>query len=169
VDTEPQRTTGMQKLAELIGAARIAMLVTLEPNGMLRSRPLATLELDAEGRLWFFTAVSAPKTDEIAAHQQVNLSYSDPDKQDYVSVSGAAEIVRDKDHMRRLWSPWVEPWFPRGLEDPDLALLCVHVEQAEYWDAPESRMQRMLGLARAITTGDTRPLGEHEKVSGPAH
>ena len=71
--------------------------------------------------------------------------------------------------MRTLWTPWVEPWFPRGLEDPDLALLCVHVEEAEYWDAPRSRMQRMLGLARAIATGDTRALGEHEKLSGPTH
>jgi general stress protein 26 len=69
--------------------------------------------------------------------------------------------------MRKLWTPWVEPWFPRGLEDPDLALLCVHVEEAEYWDAPQSRMQRMLGLARAIATGDTHELGEHEKLSGP--
>ncbi len=169
MDTQPQDTAGMDKLAELIGATRIAMLATLESNGALRSRPLATLQLDSAGRLWFFTAVNAPKIEEIAQHQQVNLSYSDPDKQDYVSVSGAAEIVRDRQKMRELWTPWVEPWFPRGLEDPDLALLCVHVEQAEYWDAPASRMQRMFGLARAVATGDTHALGEHQKVSGPAH
>jgi general stress protein 26 len=169
VHTEAQANDGMKKLAELIGAARIAMLATLESNGSLRSRPLATLELDSSGRLWFFTSVSAPKIEEIAHHKQVNLSYSDPDKQDYVSISGPAELVRDRARMRSLWTAWVEPWFPRGVDDPDLALLCVQIEQAEYWDAPESRMQRMFGLAKAIATGDTRALGEHQKLSGPAH
>jgi general stress protein 26 len=169
METQPQGTTGMEKLAQLISEARIGMLATLEPNGALRSRPLATLELDAAGRLWFFTAVNAPKIEEIVGHRQVNLSYSDPDRQDYVSVSGAAEVVRDPARMRALWTPRLAPWFPRGLEDPDLALLCVHVEQAEYWDAPDSRVQRLFGLARAIATGDTRPLGEHEKVVGPPH
>ena len=169
METEPQATKSMEKLAELIRVARIGMLATLEPNGTLRSRPLATLQLDAQGRLWFFSSVSAPKVGEIDRHSQVNVSYCDPDKQDYVSISGAAEVVRDREKMKQLWTPWVEPWFPRGLSDPDLGLLCVHIEQAEYWDAPESRMQRMFGLARAIATGDTHMLGEHEKVSGPQH
>jgi general stress protein 26 len=169
VESQPQDTTGMQKLAELIGKAQIAMLATLEASGALRSRPLATLQLDASGRLWFFTSGVAPKIDEIVHHGQVNLSYSDPDRQDYVSISGAAEVVRDAARMRALWSPWLARFFPRGLEDPDLALLCVHVEQAEYWDAPDSRMRRLFGLARALATGDTRPLGEHEKVTGPPH
>jgi general stress protein 26 len=169
VDSQPQGTTGMQKLAELISKARIGMLATVESSGALRSRPLVTLQLDAAGRLWFFTSGSAPKIEEIVHHGQVNLSYSDPDKQDYVSISGAAEVVRDPVRMRALWSPSLVRWFPRGLEEPDLALLCVHVEQAEYWDAPDTPMQRLFGLARALATGDARPPGEHEKVVGPQH
>lgn len=168
MDSQAQESAQMQKLAELIGQARIAMLTTAEPDGSLRSRPLATLQMDAQGSLWFFTSVSSPKMQEIAQHGQVNLSYSDPARQDYVSVSGTAEVVRDRDRMRALWSEWVKPWFPRGLEDPDLVLLRVRVSEAEYWDSPASRMQRLYGLAKAIATRDTRALGEHRKVHGPA-
>ena len=169
MDVQPQNTNEMQKLADLIGESQIAMLTTAEPNGPLRSRPLVTLQLDSESRLWFFISVTSPKTSEIAQNPEVNLSYSDPDKQDYISVSGAAEIVRDRQKMRELWTPWVEPYFPKGIDDPDLALLCVRIAQAEYWNAPESNVERLYGFAKAIATGDTKALGEHQKVRGPAN
>jgi general stress protein 26 len=169
MDIQPQGTNELQKLADLIGESQIAMLTTAEPNGLLRSRPLVTLQLDSESRLWFFISVTSPKISEIAQHPEVNLSYSDPDKQDYVSVSGAAEIVRDRQKMRELWTPWVEPYFPKGIDDPDLALLCVRIAQAEYWNAPETNVERLYGFAKAIATGDTQALGEHQKVRGPGN
>lgn len=154
----------MQKLADLINEASIAMLTTEEPDGALRSRPLATLQMDSEGRLWFFTALSSGKVSEIDQHRKVNLSYAHVDKQDYVSISGHARLFRDPDKMKELWTPWVEPWFPNGLNDPDLALLEVTVDDAEYWDAPASKTQRLFGLARALSDGDTDKLGEHGTV-----
>jgi general stress protein 26 len=164
VKRQTQTDPSMQKLADLIGETAIAMLTTEEPDGTLRSRPLATLEMDSAGKLWFFTAMSSGKVADIDQHRKVNLSYADVGKQNYVSVSGHARLFRDPQKMQELWTPWVEPWFPDGLKDPDLGLLEVTVEDAEYWDAPASRMQRMLGLARALSTGSTEGLGEHGKV-----
>jgi general stress protein 26 len=126
----------MRKLADLIDAASIAMLTTEEVDGSLRSRPLATLQLDSAGRLWFFTGLSSGKVEEIDHHRKVNLSYANLDKQDYVSVSGHARLTQDREKMKQLWTRWVEPWFPKGLDDPDLALLEVTIDEAEYWDAP---------------------------------
>jgi general stress protein 26 len=154
----------MQKLADLIAEANIAMLTTAEADGTLRSRPLATLEMDSEGKLWFFTAMSSGKVSEIDQHRKVNLSYVNLDKQDYVSISGHARLFRDPEKMQELWTPWVEPWFPEGLSDPDLGLLEVTVDDAEYWDAPASKTQRLLGLAKALSSGKTDRLGEHAKV-----
>ena len=162
--TQPQADPNMQKLADLIAEAGIAMLATAEPDGTLRSRPLATLEMDSEGKLWFFTAMSSGKVSEIDQHRKVNLSYVNLDKQDYVSVSGHARLFRDPEKMRELWTPWVEPWFPEGLDDPDLGLLEVTVDDAEYWDAPASKTQRLFGLAKALSSGKTDRLGEHVKV-----
>jgi general stress protein 26 len=164
VDKQAQGDPGMRKLADLIDAAKIAMLTTEEADGSLRSRPLATLQLDSEGHLWFFTAMSSGKVEEIDQHRKVNLSYANVDKQDYVSVSGHARLLRDREKMKQLWTRWVEPWFPNGVDDPDLALLEVTIDEAEYWDAPASRMQRFFGLTRALSSGDTSGMGEHGKV-----
>jgi|SRR5581483_412384 len=164
MDTQTQSDPGMRKLADLIDATKIAMLTTEEPDGSLRSRPLATLQMDSEGHLWFFTALSSGKVEEIDQHRKVNLSYANVAKQDYVSISGHARLLRDRPKMEALWTRWVEPWFPNGLDDPDLALLEVSIDEAEFWDAPASRMQRLFGLGRALAGGDTSQLGEHGVV-----
>jgi general stress protein 26 len=44
--------------------------------------------------------------------------------------------VRDEGKMRALWTSELERWFARGLEEPDLALLEVRIDKAEYWDEP---------------------------------
>lgn len=164
MDIRKQANDELQKVAELIGDIKFAMLTTQEADGKLRSRPLSTLQIDAQGQLWFFTSISSPKMNEIAHNNNVSVNYAHPDKQDYVSISGAASVVRDREKMKQLWTPWIKPWFPEGLDDPDLVLLKVTVEEAEYWDAPGSAIVRAYGLAKALVTGNTDALGPNKKV-----
>jgi general stress protein 26 len=165
MDIEKQSNDELAKVAELIGDIKFAMLTTTETDGSLRSRPLSTLKMDAAARLWFFTSMSSPKMDEIRDNSQVNVNYARPDKQDYVSISGTAEVVRDREKMKALWTPWIKPWFPKGIDDPDLVLLTVSIEHAEYWDAPGSSIMRTYGLAKAMATGKTDALGTNAKVT----
>jgi general stress protein 26 len=152
-------------LREIATRMKIAMLTTRDTDGMMRSRPLQTLEADEHGRLWFFVSASSPKIDEMRReHGEVCLSYADTGKQDYASVSGRGEIVRDRERMQALWSPWVKVWFPQGLDDPNLALLCVEMETAEYWASPGSAAQRLYALVKARTTGDKDAIGENRKL-----
>ena len=169
MDIEKQSNAELTKVADLIGDIKFAMLTTTEADGSLRSRPLSTLKMDAGARLWFFTSISSPKMDEIRDNSQVNVNYARPDKQDYVSISGTAEVVRDREKMKELWTPWIKPWFPKGIDDPDLILLTVNVEHAEYWDAPGSSIMRSYGLAKAVATGKTDALGTNAKVRVDAH
>ena len=85
-------------------------------------------------------------------------------KQDYLSISGSARLDRDRAHMQRLWTPWAKVWFPRGLDDPDLALLHVQIEKAEYWESPSSKVKRLFGLAKALTTGAKSAIGDNNKA-----
>ena len=144
---------------------RFAMLTTVCPDGSLRSRPMATLREKFDGTLWFFTSAAEPKVREIAHDPHVNVSYADPDKNNYVSVSGRASLVRDKARMKELWNPFFKAWFPKGLDDPQIALLRVEVEQAEYWDSPNSKLVQLGGFLKAVVTGKQAKGGENEKLS----
>jgi general stress protein 26 len=165
MDIEKQATEDLQKVAELVGDIKFAMLTTVAADGSLRSRPLSTLKMDAQAQLWFFTSMSSPKMDEIREDVRVGVNYARPDKQDYVSISGTAEVTRDQDKMKEMWTPWIKPWFPRGLDDPDLVLLKVSIDEAEYWDAPGSAIMRSYGFAKAMATGNTDALGTNAKVT----
>ncbi len=163
--TEP--TDATRKLAELIKDIRFAMLTTVAPDGTLRSRPMATQDPPFEnGEVWFFTEEDAPKTAEIAREHQVNVAYAAPQDQSYVSLSGTATLVHDRAEIHRRWNPFVKAWFPKGPDDPNLALLRVRVITAEYWDAPAGRMSTLYAMAKSALTGSAPDhVGEHEKLS----
>ena len=48
----------------------------------------------------------------------------------------------------------LEAWFPDGPQDPDLVLLRVVAESAEYWKAPGGRAASLLGYVKANATGE---------------
>ncbi len=127
------------KLWEMIKHIKMAMLTTQDSDGALRSRPMAAQQKDFDGYLWFFTEASSHKVDEIHAHHQVNLSYVDAKQKRYISVSGKAQIMRDANKAKSLWHPFLSAWFPQGADSPEVALLRVKVEQAEYWESSARR------------------------------
>lgn len=156
----------IKKVRELIKDIDFAMLTTVDSEGKLHSRPMSTnKEVEFNGDVWFFTYASSLKVDEINRRHEVNVSYADPKKQSYVSLTGTAEIVRDKQKLEELWQPQLKAWFPKELDEPDIALLKVNVEKAEYWDSPSSTVANAISLVKAIATGKPASnVGEHEKV-----
>ncbi len=156
---------GVETLLKIINRVHVAMMTTTDPGDSLRSRPLATLRTtEFDGFLWFYTAADSPKIAEIGSHQQVNLSYADPAHQLYASVSGQGMVVRDAEKMAERWNPIVKAWFPDGLDDPNLVLLKVSVDRAEYWDASGTPVKRLAAFKKALTTGDTSDLVENKKL-----
>ncbi len=125
----------VQKLHDLIKDIDVAMLTTLDEDGTLRSRPMATPKRDFDGTMWFFTEAKSPKVQEMQDYRQVNLSYSDPERDRYISVSGKGFLEHDQAKIRELWNPRFEKWINGGLENSNLALLRIDVYQAEVWDS----------------------------------
>ncbi len=154
----------VEKLAKLIKGIRIAMLTTVDEEGGLRSRPMATQQMEFDGNLWFFTGRDTAKIHEVDREHHVNVSYADPDGNRYVSVSGMASLVQDKGKAEELWNPAYKAWFPQGLDDPNLCLLRVQVDKAEYWDSPSSAVVHIVGFVKAIATGHRYDPGENQKV-----
>ena len=134
--THEKHEENIRKLRELIKGIDVAMLTTVQDDGSLRSRPMATQKVEFFGDLYFFTKLSAFKVEEVERDHQVSVSYAAPENQLYVSMSGLARILRDRAKMEELWFGDLEAWFPAGLEDPELALLWISVTQAEYWEGP---------------------------------
>lgn len=161
--------TPPENLRELIKGIRFAMLTTRDATGVLHSRPMATQEDPGNDTLWFFTGKSTHKATDIAANPLVNLSYSDPASNRYISVCGRAEIVADHTRMRALWIPSFATWFPQGVDDPELALLKITVEHIDFWHSPATWMARTLAFAKMLATGDPTSLAQQGSVAIQPH
>lgn len=149
-------TKDIATLAEKIKDIKVAMFTTIEKEtGLLHSRPMSTQQFEFDGQLWFFTKEHSPKVDSIQRDQHVNVSYSDYDSKKWVSVAGRASIVRDRQKMQELSTPMLKVWFEKGIDDPELALIRVDVESAQYWDSPSGPIVTLLGFAKQMITGQS--------------
>jgi general stress protein 26 len=154
-----------EKVKELVKDARICMLTTMTSDGKHVSRPMAVQDVEFDGDLWFFTYSDSDLVAQVRTSPQVNVAISDDKQHAWVSVSGAAEQTDDPAKAKELWNPLLKAWFPDGLDTPNLTLVKVHADTAEYWEsAHSSKVVTLLGAAKAAVTGKTPDAGENETV-----
>ncbi|HEX5707470.1 MAG TPA: pyridoxamine 5'-phosphate oxidase family protein [Pyrinomonadaceae bacterium] len=164
MDKNASRDEAIKKLGELIRDIEFAMLTTVEDDGSLRARPMQTQGAEFDGTLWFFTHAREAKVEEVERDARVGVAYAKPEANRYVSVSGTGRIVRDRAKIEELWNPALKAWFPEGQNDPNIALIEVTVDHAEYWDAPSSNFVQLAGFVKAVATGEEYRPGENEKL-----
>ncbi|MGE6334779.1 pyridoxamine 5'-phosphate oxidase family protein [Stenotrophomonas sp. NPDC077659] len=155
------RAEHIAQLAELIKDVEVAMFTTVGVDGRLYSRPLGTQQVAFDGDLWFATAADSPKVAEIALNPRVNVAYASASKNTYVSVSGRARIVDDRAKIDELWSPAMKLFFPGGKEDPNLRLIHVRADSAEYWDGPGTLLGRALTFVLSAVQDEPAQLGDN--------
>jgi general stress protein 26 len=158
-----EREESIAKLREMLEDIDFCMMTTVD-NGSLRSRPMSTQVAEFDGEVWFFTRDNTHKIDEIEKDNRVCLGYSDPDDSRYVSVSGRAELSKDRAKMEELWNPILKAWFPDGLDDPHICLMKVTAEHAEYWEASSGKLVQLFGFVKALATGQEADYGENKKI-----
>lgn len=151
-------------LRTLLKSLPVAMFNTVAHDGSVVARPLQALEFDEDGVLWFATGLDSEKATEIRARPHVGLSFADHHANRFVSVSGPARLVHDREKIDALWSPAMSVFFPQGKDDPNLVLVRVEIERAEYWDGPATFVGKLLYLAAAAITGDPGVMSENETI-----
>ena len=155
------------KLWKMIKDIRFAMFTTRHGNGHLHARPMTTQNksLGGDGSLWFFMSKKGDPVEDVEREPTVGVSYADPSSDTYVSVTGNAAVIDDPAKKRELWNKFAEAWFPGGPTDPDLALVRVQIQHANYWDVKESKLVQLYAMAKAVVTGKPpTQLGDHGEV-----
>ena len=138
------------------------MMVT-QFDGGLRGRPMQARPDREEGLIWFLTDIRAAKDDEIEASPDICLVFIDPKEKVYLSVSGRAEVSKDREMTRRLWDDEQQAWWPEGPDDANVRLICVVPKRLEFWDGPADPTIARREFLRAAATGEKPNLGERRK------
>lgn len=153
-------------LWDLIKDTRFCMLSHRHADGSLHSHPLTTMNKElADGHLYFFVSRQTEVGQRLRQDGSVNLAYANPDKDTWVSVTGTARVLEDLDKKRELFNVMAKAWFPGGPEDPEMELVAVEIDEAEYWNVKENKLLQLLKMGKAAVTGDRpKKMGEHKEV-----
>ncbi len=167
VEGAEKRKDSLAKVERLLKVIKSGMLTTINSKEEMCSRPMMLQKFDAEaGELWFFTGKNTGKVFDIEKDARVNIAFASPGSSSFVSVNGHASVVDDREMEQQLWSPFLLAWFPEGLKDPNLTLLCVRVNSVEYWDSSSTFVQ-IVGFIKAVATGEKYQTSksEHDRIS----
>jgi len=156
---EPQRSDPLRALAKLVDGIDVAMLTTRADGDSMVARPLEVLKLDAAGEFVFFTAIDSHKVAELDGCTEVNLAFADPRRRRFVSVRGSGRVDRDRGAIDELWTLSQQVFFPRGRDDPHLAVLHVRVRDAAYWEPAGGPLARAVDFVRGLLSRGRSDLG----------
>lgn len=157
--TKDQITT----VLEQVDKAGIAMLVTTEPDGRIVSRPMGVQDVADDHSIWFMTRSTGDASQDSKGGQQVNVTLGE--KGFWASISGTAEVVRDDARKREYWNSATEAFFGEGAspEDPEIVLVRVQPQSAEYWDSPGA-VATVVEIVKGKVTGKPANPGDNETV-----
>jgi general stress protein 26 len=154
----------LEKLKELLKGTKTCMLSTYNKDKGIHTRPMAYQEIDQNGTIYFFTNEYSSKIDEISVNNEIDISFTNTDENNYVVLKADAKLFKDKAKMEELFNPMIKVWFPEGLEDPNISLIKADPKSAEYWDSSSSKMVFLFNAAKALITGEAYNEGEHGKL-----
>lgn len=157
------RKTDQDRAWELIEEIGLCMLVSHDGTGdQLRARPMSAHARRDEDAIYFLTDLRSHKDDEIEINENICLCFGDNGSYKYVSVTGTANLLDDRNRVAELWSPAARAFW-ESKDDPNIRILKVRPALAEFWDSP-GKIVTTVKMAAAAVTGSRPDLGSNRKV-----
>jgi general stress protein 26 len=160
--TNDNTTRDTDRVWELMKKIGFAMLVTRDGE-KLRARPMSAYLERESNTIYFLTDARRHKDEEIARNPSINLSFANASDQKYVSITGTAEVSNDRAKIKQLFSTPAKAWWDSA-EDPNIRVLKITPDDAEFWDSPGSVIS-YVKMAAAAVTGTRPDLGDNRKVA----
>ena len=118
---------------------------------------------DDDGGVWFITGAETAKTHEIEADTRVHIICQN-DRSAYLSLSGRADLVRDRAKAAELWQAPFRVWVPGSKDDPNIELIVVRPEEGGFWDNEDfNKIKHLFESAKAQLSGKTPEVAEGEQ------
>ena len=132
--TDASGREAIPEIAALIKKIDLCMFTTSGDDGQLHTRPMSNNgQVEWEGTSWFFAPNDGRLVAELQVDPQAVAAYRAGDAYDFISISGRATIETDAELKKQYWLPELERWFPNGPGDPNVALIRLDAEHADWW------------------------------------
>lgn len=159
VNNTANNQEAIKTVNDLIKDIKVAMFTTISSDNKIISRPMQTQEVEFDGELWFLTMKDTDKYQEITSNPNVNLAYAG---KSYVSISGTAEFIEDAAKKKEYWNPIFDKMLDTSYDDPNVVLIKVDADSAEYWDSGDT-LKSVKTFVKKLTNKDTEK--DHKEIN----
>ncbi|KAF2159665.1 hypothetical protein M409DRAFT_70850 [Zasmidium cellare ATCC 36951] len=175
-DNESSAETKFKEFYELVDSLTISMFGTYRNGVGPVTRSMAVSKRSGPDFL-FLANTNSQKFKDLEANKEVNLSFEDSSKHDWISVTGeAVTLSNDDPRIKEVYSKGIAAWFgdvgdgvhDGGPEDPRMKLIEVQSKYITYY----KRKTGALGMAKEVggalltggvaNTGDLREMKEDD-------
>ncbi len=146
---------------QLMKKIKLCMLASHDGE-KIRARPMTAHAREESHLVFFLTDVRGHKEEELAQDAHVCLSFAKPEEGKFLVVTGRAAIVDDRTLIRDLWDKDADIYW-QGPDDPDVRVICVTPEDAQFWEGPHGLAAAVAMVVAAVTAGPP-VLGDQRKV-----
>jgi general stress protein 26 len=123
-------------------------------------RPM-TAKLEGQ-RIWFFGSRSDDLVGETEAPRAALATFTSKGHDLFAVIRGTLVPETDPKAIDRLWDSSTAAWYPKGREDPGIALVRFDTDRAELWNAAGTSLAK--SVYRRLTGGDPREAAQEEKA-----
>jgi general stress protein 26 len=132
--TDSSGRKAIPQIAALINEIDICLFATRSADGQLHARPMSNNgQVEWDGQSWFFAPTDGRLVAELRADPTAVAAYRAEEGFAFVSVSGRVTIETDQELKQRHWLDDLERWFPNGPTDPNVALIRLDADEAQWW------------------------------------
>lgn len=127
--------SAIEKIRTMVSSTKTGFFCTAATVvGSSGARPMRVQEVDAEGNLWFLSAVDTHKDEELRLDPRVRLYFQSAANGDFLEINGYGSVSQDREKIAQLWQPAMKNWFTEGQDDPRISVIKVRVEDGHYWE-----------------------------------
>lgn len=172
--TDPELKEKVQDLVSFMESCKFGMMTTrIESSGLLTSRCMALAAKEGGGvDLLFHTNTESGKTDDLKSEPKINIAFLNSTGE-WASVSGEADIVTDREMIRKHYSPALKAWLgdledgkhDGGPEDPRIGVIKVKALTATYAIATGTSLGRGADIVKGAITGAAPKVNKLREIS----
>lgn len=158
----------IEKFRELNGRTKHltnGMLCTQNTLHELHSAPMRTFQVEEDGLIWIFASKQSQSVLNIADVPDCLLNYADEETFLFTAINAHAEISTDQADIDRFWKDKYTNWFPYGKSDPNLCMIKLRPQRAEYWDNPDMTISQIFSIVKNTLKGEAPSEGDNKVLN----
>ena len=154
----------IKKMKDMAEEIKICMFCTYNAQQVMETAPMSANQIDDDGTFWFLSTKDSTRNTDIQANSATDLIFSQPGKENYLSVHGKSEVLYDKNKIDDLWNPIVKTWFTEGEDDPRITAIKIIPVEGYYWDTKHGKLVSLIEIIASVVTGKANDDGIEGKI-----